>query len=133
MWSDDKASDKAPSIPFRYRKPFFNLRHAILALKQSSVHFTTVRGFAPQTPKLRSDIQAVVASATLTTMSLVHPVRTTPLTHHMKKTVVRAARSAPISKIALKESKAKASKTEEEAIVTYQDDDDMVSTFLQFW
>lgn len=66
-------------------------------------------------------------------MSSIHPVRTTPVTHHMKKTVVRAARSAPVSKIALKGSKAKASKTEEEGAFTFEDDDDMVSSFLQFW
>ena len=51
----------------------------------------------------------------------------------MKRTTVRAARSAPVSKVLLKGSKAKPSKSEEEIVDSFDDDDDMASSFLQYW
>ena len=66
-------------------------------------------------------------------MSTIHPAHTTPVTHHMKKTVVRAARSAPVSRISFKGTKAKTLKSEEEVVDTFDDDNDMASSFLQFW
>lgn len=67
-------------------------------------------------------------------MSSIHPVRTSPATHHLRKTVARAARSAPVSKTALKGSKVKPAKQEEEIVDSFDDDsDDMGSSFLQFW
>lgn len=86
----------------------------------------------------RSDIinPAAVGAATsaaFITMSSIHPIRTSPVAHHTKKTVLRAARSTPVSKPALKGSKVKPAKSEEEIIDSFEDEDDMGCSFLQFW
>ena len=72
------------------------------------------------------------ASAALVTMSSNHSVRTSPRTHHIKKTGVKAVRPAPVSKGALKGNKVKPAKSEEELVDSF-DDDDMGCSFLQFW
>ena len=80
--------------------------------------------------------QAIIiaaASAAFITMSSIHPARTSPLPYHIKKTGVKAARSAPVSKPALKGSKVKPVKSEEEIVDSFEDDDDMGCSFLQFW
>ncbi|KAL8792707.1 MAG: hypothetical protein Q9195_004682 [Heterodermia aff. obscurata] len=56
-------------------------------------------------------------------MSSIHPVRTSPLGYHIRKTGVKAARSAPVSKTALKGSKVKPVKSEEELVDSFDDDD----------
>lgn len=59
---------------------------------------------------------------------------------HVRKTASKAARSAPSSraivlpKITIKGAKAaKKAKEEEEGLFEVEDDDDMGSSFLQFW
>lgn len=55
--------------------------------------------------------------------------------HHANKTVVRAARSVPVYKASLKVNKPKYTKSDEDFFIDKldDDDDDMISSFLQFW
>lgn len=66
-------------------------------------------------------------------MSSSHHPHTALRRHPSKKTALRAARSAPVSKTALNKGiKAKPSKSDEDFSVDNFDDDDMSSSFLQY-
>lgn len=53
--------------------------------------------------------------------------------HHANKTVTRAARATPVSKAPFKANKTKNIKDDVDVSVDGIDDDEMISSFLQFW